>query len=281
MSIKLACWNIEGRLARYDGGHGRGTPELILEYIRRLDADVLVLPEAYLNAPAPGVNQALTAMGYQWYDTKYNDTLHDEDVAKWGYPFMRVLYRIPVTHIETKRWGDIRNLPLIVTKDPATNRQVHIIATHLDDITEDRRLKQVRDVVDYIKDCKDSVVMVGDFNAMWHEGWRRSLSTSFARWCIRLVPSKELRDVLTRLSRMAEGKVMQLLKAEGGLMDADPKHRPTTTPKMRGMPWMPSIRLMQIDHVLASKGVDATIPVIGKDGGSDHRSLTVIVTILE
>lgn len=277
MSFTLVSWNIEGRLSRYNGGKNRGTPERILTEIKRLNADVVVLPEAYLNAPAQGVDEQLKAMGYSWYDTKYNDTLHDEDVKRWGYPFMRVLYRLPLVSAETKRWGDIRTLPLITVRDPETGKEVTIIATHLDDLTEERRLEQASAVAAYLKTASTPVIMAGDFNAMWYKGWQQFLTTKAAQSVFKTLPAPRIKDVLMRLSRMATGRVMMLLK-EAGLREADPHLRPTTTPKMRGMPGMPSIRLAQIDHILFSPGVTVTTPVIGADKGSDHRSLYVKIT---
>ena len=246
--------------------------------IERLNADVVVLPEAYLNAPAEGVDERLRVMGYSWYDTKYHDTLHDEDIKRWGYPFMRVLYRLPLVHVETRRWGDVRNLPLVMVRDLETQKVVTIIAAHLDDLTEERRLVQTSAIAEYLKTVRTPVIMAGDFNAMWHRGWQQYLAMNSAKSLFRAIPLNKLSDVLTRLSRMATGRVMTLLK-EAGLHEADPSYRPTTTPKMRSMPWMPSIRLAQIDHILFSPGVAVSTPVIGADKGSDHRSLLAKVTI--
>lgn len=281
MAVTIASWNIEGRLTRYMGGKNRGTPEKIINEIAELNADIVVLPESYLNAPDKKSNKLLSRLGYQWYDVQYHDTLHDEDVAKWGYPFMRVLYKIPIVRVETKRWGDIRNLPLITAVDLETKKEFYIIATHLDDITEGRRLQQLSEIIPFIQKSKLPVIMLGDFNAMWHGGWQQILRTKLVKWGISIVPTKDLRDVLTRLSRMATGKVMEELRDKAGLRDIDPKHRPTTTPKMRGMPWMPSIRLVQIDHMLVSKNIEVSVPKIGKDGGSDHRSLATTIKLHE
>lgn len=277
MKLTIASWNIEGRLTRYSGGKGRGTPEKIIAEITRLNADIVVLPEAYLDAPASGVDQKLSKLGYKWYDTKYMDTLHDDDVVAWGYPFMRILYKMPIESVETRRWGDVRNLPLLIVKDTANGKRLHVIATHLDDLTEDRRLQQVDEIVDYSKNTDDPIIMLGDFNAMWRQDWRKLLASSATRQFFAILPSETLRYVLTRLSLMAIGTVMERLK-NAGLTDADPKHRPTTTPKMRSMPHMPSIRLVQIDHIL-TRGVECGPVTIGKDGGSDHRSLCVEITV--
>lgn len=276
MSIRIASWNIEGRLSLYDGSKKRGTPPKILAEIARLDADIVVLPEAYLDAPAKGVNERLSQLGYKWYDTQYHDTMHEADVARWGHPFMRVLYRISLETIETRRWGDMRDLPLLTYSDPKSTKRLHILPIHLDDITEERRLKQVDAIVSYLTMNNEPVVMLGDFNAMWREDWRKLLASQPFRRLLNVIPHKELRFVLLRLSRMATGEVMKQLMTVG-MREADPSHRPTTTPKMRSMPHMPSVRLMQIDHIL-TRGVSCTPVVIGKDGGSDHRSLSATIS---
>lgn len=278
MAIKIASWNIEGRLTRYKGGKKRGTPEQIVEEIAKLNADIVVLPEAYLNEPLKESSERLKNMGYEWYDVQYHDTLHEKDVAKWGYPFMRVLYRIPIISAETRRWGNIRDLPVIIVEDPETKKKLCIIATHLDDLTEERRLQQLDEIIPFIQKSDMSVIMLGDFNAMWHKGWPRLLATSFIRSIIDNLMFGALRNVLSRLSRMATGTVMERLR-EAGLIEADPRYRATTTPKMRSMPFMPSVRLAQIDHMLVSKKIVISVPVIGRDAGADHRSLNASIEV--
>jgi len=276
--LKICSWNIEGRLTRYRDGKKRGTPEQIIDEIARLDADIVVLPEAYLSAPLKDSDDRLRALGYKWYDVQYHDTLHDEDVAKWGHPFLRVLYRIPLVDLETRRWGNMRDLPMFIAEDPITKKKAYILAIHLDDITEERRLRQLDEIIPFIQESDLPVVMLGDFNAMWHNGWPRLLGTHLARFTIDYLTFGALRDVLSRLSRMATGTVMERLRG-AGLIDADLRHRATTTPKMRSMPFMPSVRLVQIDHVLVSKNIATSMLSIGKDAGSDHRSLTISIEV--
>lgn len=278
MAFTVASWNIEGRLSRYSGSKRRGTPERILAEIKRLDADVVVLPEAYLNTPAKGIDEQLKALGYSWYDVNYNDTLHEEDIRRWGHPFMRVLYRLSLVSVETRRWGDIRDLPLLTVRDPETAKEVTIVATHLDDLTEERRLEQVSDIAAYLKVVRTPVIMAGDFNAMWHMGWQRVLSTKTAKSIARSTPSTRLRNIIERFFGMADGRVMSALH-EAGLHEADVGRRSTVTPKRRNMTALPSIRLGQIDHILFSPGITVSTPIIGADKGSDHRSIRADVTI--
>lgn len=279
MAISIATWNIEGRLSKYNGGKRRGTPKDILEEIKNLNADIIILPEAYLDKPDEGVDSALKELGYSWHDAKYNDTLHDADVARWGHPFMRVLYRIPVKNVTTKRWGNIRTLPVMTVEDPETGESACIIPTHLDDITEERRLQQVDAIVEYIAHLDMPVIMLGDFNALWRRGWRRLLASAFIRWVARHVPFSDMRSVFVRSSFMAEGEVLNRLNRQALLYESDLHYRSTVTLKRRETPYVPSIPLMQIDHILVSAGIAISSPVVGRDGGSDHRSLRAVLEI--
>jgi len=273
MAIKIAAWNTENRLAYYLPG-SRGTPTKILEGIRKLDADIIVLPEAYVNAPASGADELLKTMGYSWEDVRYDDKDREEEVARWGFPYMRVLWRIPVRSVTLQRWGDVRSLMTLVATDPETKREIQIIGTHLEDRSEALRLKQLDEIVPFIQASKFPVVMLGDFNAMWHEKGARILASRSVRQLARALPEGDLHSTATRLSDMATGKVMKRLRDEAGLHDSDRRHRPTTTPKMRHMSFMPSIRLAQIDHILASKEVKVSDFRIRPDGGSDHRAIS-------
>jgi endonuclease/exonuclease/phosphatase family metal-dependent hydrolase len=279
MAIRIASWNTEGRLTAYQKRGERGTPERIVEKIAKLDADVVVLPEAYLNEPEDSANQLLQALGYTWHDAEYHDTGHDEDVRRWGRPHLRVLYRIPARDFTVQRWGGMRDLLTFTVTDQKAKKEVCICAIHLDDLSEARRMKQIDAIIPFVRDNPLPVVMLGDFNAMWHEGRAKLLASRVVHFIVRHLLGGELLHVLLRLSEMAEGTVMQKLRDEAHMTDADSSHRPTTTPKMRGMPLMPSIRLVQIDHILISKSIHADQVRVGADGGSDHRSLLTTIDI--
>lgn len=279
MAIKVATWNIEGRLTLYAGGKGRGTPKTILDRIAQFDADIVVLPEAFLDQPEVYVDDTLARLHYSWYDVAYHDTLHDEDIARWGHLFMRVLYRIPIERIETIRFGDIRDLPVMVVKDPATEQEVCILPVHLDDMTEERRLQQVDAITKYLATINMPVVMLGDFNAIWRRGWQKLLASKWVDWLTRYVPYRGLGSMFVRASRMAKGSALELLKDRLNIRETDSRYRGTVTPKRRDAPYLPSIRLLQIDHILVSQDLEAAAPIIGADGGSDHRSLQTVIEI--
>ena len=90
MNLKIAAWNTEQRLTTLTTKH-RGTPEHILASIKKLNADILVLPEAYQNTTDPGIDEALRGMGYSWVDSTYDiahfwrcrRTARRIDIPKW------------------------------------------------------------------------------------------------------------------------------------------------------------------------------------------------------
>ena len=95
MAIKLAAWNAEQRLTRLTNKK-RGTPEHILQGIEALDADVLVMPEAFQEAPADSVDGRLKELGYEWMDARYDDRGR-EKVFEGAMPYMRVMSRLAMT----------------------------------------------------------------------------------------------------------------------------------------------------------------------------------------
>ena len=119
------------------------------------------------------------------------------------------------------------------------------------------------------------MVAMGDFNAMHRESFpARVLRSRVSRAMIEYWPHARTKDILARLSQMAIGDTMQRFLDSTSLVDIDTSYRPTTTPKMRGQEWMPSIRMAQIDHLLISPGVYGGAFSIGGDGGSDHRAIS-------
>lgn len=272
MPIKIAAWNVEQRLSLLTNKK-RGTPTQILGMIKRLEADILVLPEAYRNAPAKGVDAMLRELGYEWYDCRYDDRGRAEEL-----PYIRVLSRLPIISSSLHRWGDLRNL-LVVTVKTKEGKHLRIVATHLDDRTEELRRRQIDEIIPFINASTMPTVMLGDFNAMHGRGRARLLNHKTSRMLAARVPHGEIRSVVTRLADMAVGGVLSRLETETSLRDIDPRRRPTTTPKMRAIEWMPSVRLAQIDHILVSPDIKASDFKVARDGGSDHRAISAIIDI--
>lgn len=271
MAVKIAAWNIEGRLNGY-AKRGRGTTRHILQNIAALDADVLVLPEFYVDEIESGARAKLKALGYEIFETPYKDV--GRDYKKWGPSAIGILSRLPIKNVRFIRPGNVRNLIVCEVADQKTGKWLRVIATHLDDRSESQRLKQVNELVEIINETNMPTVMLGDFNAMWHAGRGRLLASRSARFAARQLPHEELRGVAVRATDMATGKVLSILTTQTNLRDADTRHRPTTTPKLRDALFLPSIRLIQIDHMLVSPEITVSGFKIGRDGGSDHRSIS-------
>jgi endonuclease/exonuclease/phosphatase family metal-dependent hydrolase len=279
VAIKIASWNVEGRLSGYTEA-GRGSAEHILDSIESLDSDVIILPEAYLEEVAPGVDERLKELGYEWQDVEYGKDERDWSEEYLGkIPSLRVMSRLAIADVQTNYWGDLRPMLSFTTIDPETGKNVRIFATHLDDRNEKLRVRQIDDAIPELQKTELAKVAIGDFNAMWRTGRARLIGSSVMRFVARHVPHKGLRHTLTRLTDMASGRVLQRLTAETGLRDADPSHKATTTPKMRDLPFMPSVRIAQIDHAMVSSEIEVDDFAVSSDLGSDHRAISMVIKV--
>lgn len=280
MSIKVASWNLELRLSRYTKT-GRGSPEQIIKSIRQLDADIIFLPEAYdANVPIDkSVTQALKLMKYAFYDVPYDEGGPKRQDCPFMIPYLRILSRIPVIDIKTIRLGILRNALICSFKDTESNQILRIIGIHLDDRSERLRLSELPELIPIINSSNLPTVMVGDYNAMNGSTKKaKFLRSKFIKLIINLLPGKELRSYAVRATEMATGTVLSKLESETNLHDVDINHKPTTTPKLRTISWMPSICLIDIDHMLVSNQITVKDFQIAKhDGGSDHRSISATI----
>lgn len=280
--MKIASWNVEGRLTRYADAGERGSPEHILREIETIGADVIALPDAFHEAPERGVDQALSRMGYGWHDAAYEDLGREEEYSG-KMPHMRLLSRLAVTSFQLVRWADCRTTLVAEIKDPKTDQPIEFIAEHADDRSKHMRLMQTEALVEYVSTADTEVVVMGDRNEMHPDAWRARLFGSTAvRTLVDYIPSAAVRRIGQQFVDMAEGGAIRYLEEETNLRSLDPRHRPTTTPKIRGpLERMPSIRVAQLDHIYVSPGIHADEFTIAKDGGSDHRALLATIRMKE
>lgn len=268
-------------MTRFADQGRRGSPEQIVREIERLDSDILFLPEAFdqIKPIEPAVLEHLKSLGYTVVEAAYADSGSREYAATVD-PHMLVLGRLGIESIEITRLGGIRNALTVRVTDPETNRHVRFIGIHLDDRSEKNRLSQVEDLLPLIASSSLPTVLMGDFNAMYQDSLparivrHRAVLAMINHW-----PHTRSGHILHRLSEMAIGETMSRILSETNLTDADPKSQPTTTPKMRGQEWMPSIRMVQIDHILSSPEVETSAFAVARDGGSDHRAISAILTL--
>lgn len=277
MMWKLASWNIEGRLSPY-ATVGRGTPDHIAGGIQRLQADVIVLTESHDGQHVSDhVIDWLQTMGYAVHSVAYNDS-GPRQYAAVSEPAMTLLSRLPLKNIFQTRYGGIRTLLRADVIEPVSGAVVRLFCIHLDDRSEANRLRQAADLIADVKNCPYPFVLAGDFNAMAAGDNRAQiLRTRAAKKAIGCLRPAKLRDTLARLSEMAAGTTLALLMSRLELDEADTRRRATSTPKMRGQLILPSLRMVQLDHIFVSKGVFTKDFIVAPDGGSDHRAITVML----
>lgn len=278
--MRFVAWNVEGRLSRFAGKGERGSPEHILASIERLSGDIVVLPEASDgNNIDDEVERRLLELGYESFATFYDDS-GDRHYKAMDEPTMRLLSRVEVVDAKEIRPGDIRTMLMADVKDKETGLVLRVVGIHIDDRSEEFRLRQIEGLLPYINQSPYPVVALGDFNAMYAGSLAaRTLRNGMVRWLIDHFPHARTKDSLRRLSQMAIGETMGRIEQETELKHADIKMRPTMTPKMRGQEWMPSIPLVQIDHMLVSPQLNVGDFGVAGDGGSDHRAISAEIGI--
>lgn len=278
MTFKIASWNIEGRLTNNDISL-RSTPDKIIESIKKLNADILILPEAHneINLKNLKIKQKLKDIGYELFSVPYQEVPVFRLDAFYTNLSLMILSKLPIKKFDIIRPADYRNELMAIIRDPQTNKEVRIIGLHLDDLSEETRIRQVKDLVKIINSSNTPTILLGDLNAMHSEDlWP---SKFLRNYLVRNITSKLSVKFGKRAVEMARGEALKLLQSNTNLTDADPRHQPTTTPKIRGIEFMPSIRLMQIDHMFVSPEIKISNFTISPDGGADHRAISAIIDL--
>jgi endonuclease/exonuclease/phosphatase family metal-dependent hydrolase len=278
MKIKITSWNIEGRLS-HSGAKRRGTPDKIFLAIKKLNADILVLLEAHSEATLDDITHAkqLAKLGYTIRSVPYQDDTYLRTDTYTDKLSLMLLSKLPIDKFEIIRLADIRNAFSAIIDIDKNSPKIRIIGLHLDDRQESTRLKQVADLSKIINQSQIPTMVLGDFNAMhgtdiWPATFLRSKPIAKITQSVSPI-------IASRAVEMASGSTLKLLESNTRLVDADSKHRPTTTPKFRGAEWLPSIRLIQIDHMYISPEIKISNFEISADGGSDHRAISTTINI--
>jgi endonuclease/exonuclease/phosphatase family metal-dependent hydrolase len=278
MQLKITSWNIEGRLSEV-GLKRRGSSDQIIASIKKLDADVVVLLEAHSEASLDNLesSQQLIEMGYYLYNAPYQDDTPMRTDTNASLLSLMLLSKLPVDEFKIIRLADLRNALVAILHDPKTDKQFRVIGVHLDDRAEATRLQQINDLSKIINQSNLPTIVVGDFNAMHGKDlWPAKLLGSKSA---QLLANFILPSITLRAIEMTRGETLNLLQSSTSLRDADPHHRPTTTPKMRGLEWLPSVRLIQIDHIFISTKIEVKKFQIASDGGADHRAISATLII--
>jgi len=275
--MRVVSWNLEGRLSQL-ASDSRGTPEKIVAAIAVFDADILVHPEAFGMDPAvaPEIEESLRRLGYKSVSVAYDDAISRGEKAMVPNPHLRIMSRLPIISHEVIRPSNMRSMVSVTLHDPMSNQNIRVIGIHLDDRSETLRLQQVGPLIEYINSSPLPTLMMGDFNAMPPCTFKSSLihSTAF-RELAGLIPHPHMRYTVERLSDMASGTTISTILRQTRLQNTDPGFQPTTTPKMRKMEWMPSIRFAKIDWIFVSPDISYKNVAVSRDLGSDHRALSL------
>lgn len=278
MKLRIGSWNVEGRLSD-SGVTNRGKPSHIIAAIKKLSVDILVLLEAHSEDSIDNLtsHKQLLDMGYYLHSVNYKDDLASRKDTYAKQLSLMLLSKLPIEKFEIIRLADFRNAFIATFFENKTNQRFRVIGLHLDDRLESTRLNQISDLSKIVNQSNLPTIVLGDFNAMhgddlWPAKFLRQRP-------IRLLANFVLPIISLRAIEMARGETLRLLQSSTGLCDADTKHRPTTTPKMRGLEWMPSIRLIQIDHIFITSSIIVNKFQIAPDGGADHRAIIATIDI--
>jgi endonuclease/exonuclease/phosphatase family metal-dependent hydrolase len=271
MAVEVAAWNVAKGL----GIEERASK--VLEGIKRLDADVVILSEAFAtdNSTSPDfrsdvfgrVMEFAGANGYQSIDAPaYQDANTDRVGAPDGFEqYLMVLGRNDpmIRSARTLRLGT-RNAFSMQVADPKAHKELHIVGAHFDDRSESLRQYMAASLLEKV-DLTRPLVLAGDLNAM-HRGTisARLVRSKVAEMVAKRLPSERAKWLGQRLVEMGDGGTMDLL-ADGGLTDADAKHHRTFT--------FSHVRLGQLDHIMTAN-VTADQFKVHKLSGSDHRAVS-------
>ena len=275
-NIKIASWNVEGRLSNL-AVKRRGNATQILSNIETIQADIMVLVEAHTEESIDDLaaKQKLIDLGYKVYSVNYDDDLASRGDCYTKRLSMMLLSKYPIDNFKTIKLGNLRNCIIATVK--INDKIVRFIGVHLDDRLEEIRLRQIDDLTKEINKYHIPTIVMGDFNAMHGEDlWpAKFLKTKLSKLLSNII----IPSFYKRVIGMAQGKSLYNLEKLTGLIDIDSNHRPTTTPKIRDFEYLPSIRLIQIDHIYASKDIKTSNHNISADGGSDHRAISASILI--
>lgn len=275
MAIKVATWNAEGRLGPI-ASSGRGSPEHIVQEILRINADILFVADAFNQPVDHRIDVALERTGYRWFDIQYDD----EDARADHQPSSRFLTKLDVIDHAATRYGDVRSLQRLLVRDDRTGELIRFIGVHLDDRSDSLRQRQVDAMFLDIDQCDIPVVLLGDFNAAHSDQLTaRVLNKRIVQAVLRVIPSSLVRSLGRRLGEMCSGIIMQLFIERSDLVEVDQRRRSTMTLKTLGLLFLPSIPVIQLDHIFISTRLGHSGVVIEKDGGSDHRAISTMLTI--
>lgn len=277
--LTVAGWNVR------DGLSEQAAMPLVVERIVALEADIVVLPEAYSEAARTG-------------DAQKAETLHQAATALGGegYTMHRVLYADADGRKD--RHGFALLTRLTEAKNPVSvftleNRKVlgqtfgdlalTVVGVHLDDRSEATRLVQASDLLQQLDPAQYNIIL-GDFNGM-HRADPRARALRAARPLALALPSVDPGEtapylpklhragsLASRLTDMANGSLMDQF-AQSGYEDVSRDYQPTKGP-------------VQLDHIVSNlralHPADQWLRIVQvhetTKAESDHRPISATVS---
>lgn len=245
----------------------RGTPHDAITTLRKLDADIVVVPEFGRIADLEDAHiAAIESLGYEIVLNAYDEPRTP------GLGFA-ILSRFPI--LETcvhELPGSRRQLIELRYKD-AQGVRVRVLGVHLDDRSEEGRLTEITTVCDIVNaEVEMPTLLLGDFNAMHHDSWFARIARSQpAHGFSRQVRHKLLRSMADRVHEMALGTTVDYVVSHTALHDLDPGRQRTISGKQAGLEWLPAWRLAKIDWIFGSRQFKTIRYRVLRDSGSDHR----------
>lgn len=273
--LRVVTWNAEGMFVENTKTR-RATPHDGLGVLRRLNADIVVIPEfGVIEALHDEVELTLRALGYEVSIMPYDD-------ARAPGLGMAILSRLPLHAQRVHSLGDGgRNFCEVLCRD-SNGAPIRVFGVHLDDRAESIRLTQLPAIVDEVnKHLDERVLVLGDFNAMHEKAW----FARFARSSAAQVGTVVLRDKLMvsmaeRVREMAIGTTVKYILEHTNLHDLDTHRKRTISAKQAGLEWAPSVRLAKIDWIFGSKHFTTHKYTVLGDVGSDHRPVIAELTYI-
>jgi len=269
----IASWNIESRLSD-NPIKSRTKPDDVINEIKKINADILVLLEAHNDQTlSSSTRQKLIKLGYEIKSAPYDDDMDRRADSIHDRSSIIILSKLDITKFDVVKLANIRNCLIINVAN-----KFRVIGVHLDDRHEDSRIKQIDQLSKIINQSNMPTVVLGDFNAIHGEDLWPAKFLKFTP--IKFIISKLSTNLGAKAIEMADGKTLKNLESSTNLIDADQRHQPTVTPKNINQEFMPSIRLMQIDHIYVTPDIKISNFKVHPDGGSDHRAISADLDII-
>lgn len=245
--MKIVSWNIlSGGFDSYT--HTSPRPQRLdglVNAINKIDADFVSLVDTFRWTEIFTTDDLKQLFGYP---NVYSVKLDDKRLIKSGHENgITVLTRIPQCNFQTI-WISTRNA--IQSKCMVGNYIVDIFSVYLDDLSEDTRLNQIRDLFNFI-DNSSPIIFLGDLNTFDRED---VISASDNITALKTQYPDAVRNIEPQLNEMMRGQVTDYIKAQG-FKDLGKSSGNTVPAKL--FPIKTDKPEFRIDYAFASNSVDA------------------------